>query len=141
MPINTYKIQDHAMATRFQFVEHAGKEILVLDYSHADRQSCLALTAEFDRYIQTREADGTLRILFDMESPYYDPIHVNHWRANSARYDKYFYSTAMIHAGPIFKLILINLRMYLKMLGRPMNEKRGRLFESKDAALEFLSKD
>jgi hypothetical protein len=139
MLINTYKIQDKNMADRFRFIEHAGKEILLMDYSHADREACFALTAEFERYIQTREADGSLRILFDMETPYYDPIHANHWRANSARYDKYFHSTAMIHAGPIIKLVLSSLRMYLKMLGQPMTENRGRIFESKDAALDFLS--
>lgn len=139
--MNPYEIHDKNIAPRFQFIEHAGKEILFLNFNHAKREDCFALSAEFDRYVKTREADGNLRVLFDMESPHYDPIHLNQWKTRSANYEKYFHSSAMIHTGTIFKLFLKSLRVYVKMLGKSMNENRCRLFEDKATALDFLSKD
>ena len=136
-----YQARNKKIAARFQFIQHAGKKILVLDYSHADHESCLALTAEFEAYLATLKPDGSLRVLFEMESPHYDPGHVNHWKSNSASHEKYFKATALVHVAPIFKVILNTMRAYLSMIGKPMNEKRGRVFEDKAAALDFLSKD
>lgn len=126
---------------RMRIMHVQGKELVFLDYSSAGRDEAMALTAEFDSYVSAQEPNKQLRVMMDTRGCYYDPRHVNHWKSNVGRYEKYFYKSGMVTDSPLFKLIISSVGLYAKLIGKPLRANRGRLFDTIEKGMEWVTQD
>jgi hypothetical protein len=127
-----------APAMRFEVVPWQGAEILVANYSFGSREEVWALTNQINEWLATRKPNSA-NILFDVDSPYYEASHVNHWKKSLGRYDSVIRKSCFINASPLMYFILSAMRAYSAFSGAPMKKERGIFFKDKTAAMNWLS--
>ena len=138
MAPKTKKEGQSALHGRFEVVTHKGAQIAVADYSLATREEVWALTNHLDEWLSRQKPDS-VNLLFDMNKPYYEAAHVNHWKKSLGRYDVMIRKSCFINASPFIQLMLPTLRAFAALTGAPMKKNRGIFFNEKDAAMDWLS--
>ena len=134
----TNKKEKQAPASRFEIITHQGKDILVANYSLASREEVWALTNQIDAWLSRQKPDS-VRILFEMDRPYYEAAHVNHWKKSMGRYDTMIVRSCFVNAGPLMQMIGKGLRAFATLTNTPYKKNRGVFFKDKDAALNWLA--
>jgi hypothetical protein len=127
-----------AREKRLEVIRVRGVRVVVVDYSHCSREGAWEITNQFDKWIRAQKPNS-VNVLFDVNKPYYEPAHVNHWKKSLGRYDTYIRKSCFINASPFFNMLLPALRSFAAIVGVPMKKERGLFFKDKEAALQWLS--
>jgi hypothetical protein len=125
-------------APRFEVISWQGAKILVADYSLGTRDEVWALTNQIRDYLE-KQKPNSVNILFDVDRPYYEASHVNHWKKTLGQNDAVIRKSCFINAAPIMHLIVSSMRVYSAFTGEPMKKERGIFFKDKASALDWLS--
>lgn len=123
---------------RFEIITQNGVEILIADYSLASRDEVWALTDQINDWL-AKQKPNSANILFDINHPYYEAKHVNHWKKSLGRYDTIIRKSCFINAAPLMMLMLPTMRAFAALTGAPMKKDRGVFFKDKKDAIQWLS--
>jgi hypothetical protein len=124
---------------RFEVVTWQGARILVADYSNGSREEVWALTNQVNAWLNQQKANS-VNILFDVDHPYYEGSHVNHWKKTLGQNDAVIRKSCFINASPLMHLILSGMRAYSAFTGAPMKKDRGVFFKDRSEAMNWLAK-
>ena len=127
-----------AVANRFELITVNDTRILVANYSLASREEVWALTNQINEWMP-QQKPNSVNILFDVDRPYYEAQHVNHWKKSLGRYDAFIRKSCFINASPLMLMLLPTMRAFATLTGAPMKKDRGVFFKDKEAALKWLS--
>jgi hypothetical protein len=127
------------VGTRFEVVTHKGAKILIANYSLANREEVWALTHAIIAWLEKQEPNSA-NILFDMNKPFYEATHVNHWKKSLGRNDAIIRKSCFINASPLMFVLLQTMRAFANLTGAPMKKDRGIFFENREEAMDWLAK-
>ena len=132
----TYELQSGTIAAiapgRVRFLEHQGKRVLFINYSHCDVAMLKAVAEEGHRVI-AREAPNSVLTLNDVTGTTFDKESVGVLQAKVAANAPYVRRAAVIGISGLQRLIYEGVRAFTK--------RRLHLFESRQEALDWLVKD
>lgn len=134
---NKKKIQS-ALSGRFALVIHNGTQIAIADYSNSTRDEIWALTEYIDQWLEKQEPNS-VNLYFDVRNVYYEAAHVNHWKKTLGFRDAFIHKSCFVNASPMMLIIIKTMRAFATFAGIPMKKNRGLFFDSKDAAMQWLS--
>jgi hypothetical protein len=122
-----------------QFVDHGGRQILVVDLRNSDRQAHLGLIQEFNRLLEGK-APNSIRLLgITAAYPDFYPDIAGRWRAALLANKEKITRSAMVGFSGIFKVAALSYLRLASLLGSPLSKERGVPFDSEEAALNWLA--
>ena len=119
-------------AGRVQFLEHKGKRVLFINYSHCDVAMLKAVAEEGHRVI-SREEKGSVRTLNDVTGTGFDKESVGVLQSKVAANAPYVRRAAVIGISGLQRLIYESVQAFTK--------RRIPLFGSRNEALDWLVQD
>ncbi|MBZ5524477.1 MAG: hypothetical protein LAP21_19740 [Acidobacteriia bacterium] len=119
-------------AGRVRFIDHQGKRVLFIDYSHCDVPLLKAVAEQGHRVI-SREAPGSVLTLNDVTATLFDKESVAVLQSRVAGNAPYVRRAAVIGISGLQRLIYEGVQAFSK--------RRIPHFESREEALSWLVKD
>ena len=132
----TYELQTATIEAiapgRVRFIEHRGRRVLFINYSHCDVAMLKAVAEEGHRAI-AREAPNSVLTLNDVTGTTFDKESVAVLQAKVAANAPYVRRAAVIGISGLQRLIYEGVQAFTK--------RRLHLFESRQEALDWLTQD
>ena len=123
---------DAIAAGRVRFIEHAGRRVLFINYSHCDVAMLKAVAEEGHRVI-AREQPNSVLTLNDVTGTTFDKESVAVLQARVADNAPYVRRAAVIGINGLQRLIYEGVQIFTK--------RRIPLFESRQEAMSWLARD
>lgn len=134
------KVIPATYSPRVQFTEHSGKDVLVVDFRHGSREDSLAMLQDFHAHLKNRPAASVRLLGIWGGSASYFPDLALRWRGALLAEKEKILRSANVGFTGIAKIALQSYVRLVALLGNPLPQERGVVFEKVEDALNWLSK-
>ena len=120
------------MAERISLINHKGKEILLIDFSHCEPKQILVMLEEIQRIV-AQHARGSMLTLADMSGAHLDRASVTRMKEVLVRDRPFVKRSAWVGVDSIPKVYYENIKSF--------TQRDITLFSNREAAMDWLVKE
>lgn len=125
---------------RLKAVKHKGHSILICDFSDCSRDEGIELLALLVARLQ-EEAEGSVRLLLNTANATHDATQTNEWKRHLELFNSRLKKSAVIGMSPLNTIALAGIRMYGRLMGQDKAVTQTQVFDSREAALDYLGSE
>ena len=122
---------------RLRLLKHRGTGILECSFDTCTREEGRELLVQLVARLQ-KEAAASVILLIGTQGAVHDAAQGNEWKRHLELFDSRLKKSAIYGLAPMHRIALAGLRMYARLIGREKAALQARVFDSRDAALEYL---